>query len=298
MKNTTTIDPKNLTTAQVHKILLTAVAPRPIAFASTIDADGNVNLSPFSFFNVFSANPPILIFSPARRVRDNTTKHTLENVKKVKEVVINIVNYPIVEQMSLASTEYGKGENEFVKAGFTEVPSLKVKPPRVAESPVSFECEVQDIIELGDEGGAGNLVISKVVQIHINNDYLDANGDLDTKKLDLVARLGGSWYARITEDSLFEIPKPIATKGIGVDQLPTHIFETEILSNNNIGRLGNVEKIPLDEELITYRLTSEIREVLEEKDKSQQLIVLHKLVKNQLEKGRMEDAIKSLFSIR
>ena len=169
MKNTTTIDPKTLTTAQVHKILLTAVAPRPIAFASTIDAEGNVNLSPFSFFNVFSANPPILIFSPARRVRDNTTKHTLENVKEVKEVVINIVNYPIVEQMSLASTEYEKGENEFVKAGFTEVPSLKVKPPRVAESPVSFECEVQDIIALGNEGGAGNLIISKIVQIHIDN---------------------------------------------------------------------------------------------------------------------------------
>ena len=298
MKKTTSIDPKNLTTVEVHKILLTAVAPRPIAFASTIDANGNVNLSPFSFFNVFSANPPILIFSPARRVRDNTTKHTLENVKEVKEVVINIVNYPIVEQMSLASTEYEKGENEFVKAGFTEVTSLKVKPPRVAESPVSFECEVQDIIELGDEGGAGNLIISKVVQIHIDNKYLDAIGDLDTKKLDLVARLGGSWYSRVTEDSLFEIPKPIATKGIGVDQLPSHIFDTEILSNNNIGRLGNVEKIPSDEELTSFKSTSELALILEAGNRNLQLIALHKLVKKYLENDKMDVAIKTLFTIK
>lgn len=298
MKNTTSIDPTTLTTVQVHKILLTAVAPRPIAFASTIDADGNVNLSPFSFFNVFSANPPILIFSPARRVKDNTTKHTLENVKEVKEVVINIVNYPIVEQMSLASTEYEKGENEFVKAGFTEVPSLKVKPPRVAESPVSFECEVDEIIELGNEGGAGNLIISKVVQIHINNEYLDANGDLDTKKLDLVARLGGSWYSRVTEDSLFEIPKPIATKGIGVDQLPSHIFDTEILSNNNIGRLGNVERIPSDEEIEAFKSNLEINTVLKITDAKTRLLELHKLAKRHLENDEIILASKTIFSIK
>ncbi|MDC9721939.1 MAG: flavin reductase family protein [Urechidicola sp.] len=297
MKNTTSIDPKNLTTVEVHKILLTAVAPRPIAFASTIDADGNVNLSPFSFFNVFSANPPILIFSPARRVKDNTTKHTLENVKEVKEVVINIVNYPIVEQMSLSSTEYEKGENEFVKAGFTETPSLKVKPPRVAESPVSFECEVDDIIELGDEGGAGNLIISKVVQIHISNEYLDANGDLDTKKLDLVARLGGSWYSRVTEDSLFEIPKPIATKGIGVDQLPKHIFDTEILSNNNIGRLGNVEKIPSDEEIKAFKSSTEISTILNITDAKTRVLELHKLAKKHLESDEIILASKTIFSI-
>ncbi len=298
MKNTTSIDPKNLTTAEVHKILLTAVAPRPIAFASTIDVDGNVNLSPFSFFNVFSANPPILIFSPARRVKDNTTKHTLENVKEVKQVVINIVNYPIVEQMSLASTEYEKGENEFVKAGFTEVKSTKVKPPRVAESPVSFECEVDDIIELGQEGGAGNLIISRVVQIHINNDYLDANGDLDTKKLDLVARLGGSWYARITEDSLFEIPKPISTKGIGVDQLPKHIFDTEILSNNNIGRLGNVEKVPTEDELEKFKKTAEITSVLKLSEATAKTEAIHILAKEHLEKGEMELAILALFVLK
>ncbi|MFK5879100.1 MAG: flavin reductase family protein [Flavobacteriaceae bacterium] len=297
MKNTTSIDPATLTTVQVHKILLTAVAPRPIAFASTIDAEGNVNLSPFSFFNVFSANPPILIFSPARRVRDNTTKHTLENVKEVKEVVINIVNYPIVEQMSLASTEYEKGENEFVKAGFTEVPSLKVKPPRVAESPVSFECVVDDIIELGDEGGAGNLIISRVVQIHIDNKYLDENGDLDTKKLDLVARLGGSWYSRVTEDSLFEIPKPIATKGIGVDQLPKHIFETEVLSNNNIGRLGNVERIPSDEEIEAFKSNTEINTILQIKNTKTRLLELHKLAKKHLEKDAINLASKVIFSI-
>ncbi len=297
MKDTTSIDPTTLTTAQVHKILLTAVAPRPIAFASTIGANGNVNLSPFSFFNVFSANPPILIFSPARRVRDNTTKHTLENVKEVNEVVINIVNYPIVEQMSLASTEYEKGENEFVKAGFTEVPSLKIKPPRVAESPVSFECVVDDIIELGDEGGAGNLIISKVVQIHINNQYLDANGDLDTKKLDLVARLGGSWYSRVTEDSLFEIPKPIVTKGIGVDQLPKHIFETEVLSNNNIGRLGNVEKIPSKEEIDAFKSNSELNTILQMKNAKMRLLELHKLAKKHLENDAINLASKVIFSI-
>ena len=208
MNNIKSIDPAELETKEVHKILLSSIAPRPIAFASTIDAKGSVNLSPFSYFNVFSSNPPILIFSPSRRVRDNTTKHTLENAKETKEVVINIVNHSIVEQMSKSSREYDKGVNEFLETGLTQVPSLKVKPPRVLESPISFECKVDNIVSLGDSGGAGQLIIAKVVQIHINKDYLDSEGDIDSEKLDLVARMGGDWYTRVNKDSMFKIPKP------------------------------------------------------------------------------------------
>ena len=208
MNNIKSIDPAELETKEVHKILLSSIAPRPIAFASTIDAKGSVNLSPFSYFNVFSSNPPILIFSPSRRVRDNTTKHTLENAKETKEVVINIVNHSIVEQMSKSSREYDKGVNEFLETGLTQVPSLKVKPPRVLESPISFECNVNNIVSLGDSGGAGQLIIAKVVQIHINKDYLDSEGGIDSEKLDLVARMGGDWYTRVNKDSMFKIPKP------------------------------------------------------------------------------------------
>ncbi|WP_111708242.1 flavin reductase family protein [Lutibacter citreus] len=297
MKQVTSIDPNSISTKELHNILLTAVAPRPIAFASTINLKGDVNLSPFSFFNVFSSNPPTLIFSPARRVRDNTTKHTLQNVKEVKEVVINIVNFPIVEQMSLTSTEYEKGVNEFQKAGFAEGNSIKVKPPRVLESPVSFECTVENIIPLGNEGGAGNLVICKVVYIHINNEYLDKNNNLDTKKLDLVARLGGSWYTRITEDSLFEIPKPITSKGIGVDNLPKHIFKTNILSGNNIGRLGNYEKIPSSNEINEIKSLPKIEEVLSIKDGQLKIEKIHKIVKLNLDKENLNLAVKVLFCL-
>ena len=208
MKNIKSIDPINLETKELHKILLSSIAPRPIAFASTIDSNGNVNLSPFSYFNVFSSNPPILIFSPSRRVRDNTTKHTLENAMETKEVVINVVNFPIVEQMSKSSIEYEKGVNEFIETGLTQVKSLLVKPPRVLESPISFECKVQDIVSLGDSGGAGQLIIAKVIQIHIDKKFTDKNGDIDNEKLDLVARMGGDWYTRATKESMFKIPKP------------------------------------------------------------------------------------------
>ena len=208
MKNIKSIDPISLETKELHKILLSSIAPRPIAFASTIDSNGNVNLSPFSYFNVFSSNPPILIFSPSRRVRDNTTKHTLENAMETKEVVINVVNFPIVEQMSKSSVEYEKGVNEFIETGLTQVKSLLVKPPRVLESPISFECKVQDIISLGESGGAGQLIIAKVVQIHIDKKFIDKNGDIDSEKLDLVARMGGDWYTRATKESMFKIPKP------------------------------------------------------------------------------------------
>lgn len=245
---TKTIDPNSITQPELHSYLLSAVAPRPICFASTIDKNGKVNLSPFSFFNVFSSNPPLMIFSPARSGRDNSLKHSHQNVKEVPEVVINIVNYPIVEQMSLTSTAYEKGVNEFEKAGFTQVPSTKVKPPRVGEAPVSFECTVTDVIELADSPGAGNLIMAKVELIHINEKYL-TNGTLDTQKLDLVGRMGGSWYTRSSGDSLFEIPKPIRTKGIGVDALPKEIRESKILTGNNLGRLGNVEQLPTDTEI-------------------------------------------------
>ena len=208
MKNIKSIDPINLEIKELHKILLSSIAPRPIAFASTVDSNGNVNLSPFSYFNVFSSNPPILIFSPSRRVRDNTTKHTLENAIETKEVVINVVNFPIVEQMSKSSIEYEKGVNEFIETGLTQVESLLVKPPRVLESPISFECKVQDIVSLGESGGAGQLIIAKVVQIHIDKKFLDKNGDIISEKLDLVARMGGDWYTRATKESMFKIPKP------------------------------------------------------------------------------------------
>ena len=240
------IDPKEISTGKLHGYLLGAIAPRPIAFASTIDEDGNPNLSPFSFFNVFGSNPPTLIFSPARRVRDNTIKHTLENALATKEVVINVVNYDIVQQMSLSSTEYAKGVNEFEKAGFTMLKSDKIKPFRVAESPVQFECKVKDVIFTGDEGGAGNLIICEVVKMHISDAVLDENGAIDQHKIDLVARAGGSYYTR-ARDGFFEIDKPISTLGIGVDQIPAEIRNSTILTGNNLGMLGNVEQLPSDE---------------------------------------------------
>jgi|TARA_Y100000385_G_scaffold291410_2_gene369234 flavin reductase (DIM6/NTAB) family NADH-FMN oxidoreductase RutF len=208
MSSIKTFDPELLETRILHKILLTSIAPRPIAFASTIDAKGNINLSPFSYFNVFSSNPPILIFSPSRRVRDNSTKHTLENAIETKEVVINMVDYSLVEQMSQSSQDYDKSINEFIETGLTEVPSIKVKPPRVLESPISFECIVDNIISLGDQGGAGQLVIAKVVHIHVKSELLDPDDQIDPAKLDLVARLGGEWYTRVTKDSMFKITKP------------------------------------------------------------------------------------------
>lgn len=241
-----TIDPKEISTGKLHGYLLGAIAPRPIAFASTIDAEGNPNLSPFSFFNVFGSNPPILIFSPARRVRDNTTKHTLENALATKEVVINIVNYAIVQQMSLSSSEYPEGVNEFEKAGFTMLKSDLIKPFRVAESPVQFECKVNDVVFTGDKGGAGNLVICEVVKIHIHEDVLDENGAIDQHKIDLVARAGGNYYSR-ARDGFFEIPKPISTLGIGVDQIPVEIRNSNVLTGNNLGMLGNVEQLPTQE---------------------------------------------------
>ena len=247
---------------------------------------------------MFSANPPVLIFSPSRRVRDNSTKDTLENIKKVKEVVVNIVNFSIVEPVSLASTEYDSDVDEFKKSGLTPVKSKKITPPRVKESPISFECIVDKIIELGKDGGAGNLIISKIVYIHINNRYLDDDGSLDTKKLDLVGRMGASWYTRVIEESLFEIPKPIHRKGIGVDQLPDHLHSTDILTINNLARLGNIEKIPTQQEIKEYHLgDKDISQIMSISDKNQQMQEIHRLAKKQIIEANLDLAIKTVFSI-
>lgn len=280
------VDPKEISVAKMHGYLLGAVSPRPIAFASTIDNEGNVNLSPFSFFNCFGANPPILVFSPARRGRDNTTKHTYENVLEVNEVVINIVNYAMVEQMSLASTEYPKGVNEFEKAGFTAVQSEKIKPPRVKEAPVSFECKVIEVKPLGDQGGAGNLVICEVLLAHINEDILDENGTIDPFKIDTVARMGGNWYCRANGDALFEIAKPLTTLGIGVDTIPEEIRNSEILTGNDLGKLGNIETLPSKEEIAEFSKELNINNREE----------AHQIAKNYLAEGEVENAWKVLLS--
>lgn len=246
-----TIDPKSIETAKLQGYLQSSVGPRPIAFASTIDDKGNPNLSPFSFFNVFSANPPILIFSPARRVRDNSIKHTLINAEATREVVINVVNYDIVQQTSLASTEYADGVNEFVKSGLTPIASEVVKPFRVKESPVQFECKVTQIIPLGTEGGAGNLILCEVLRIHIDERILDENGAIDQYKIDLVSRLGGNWYSR-SNQGLFEVPKPLSTLGIGVDAIPDFIKESTVFDGNDLGMLGNIEALPTLEEVSIF----------------------------------------------
>lgn len=256
------IDPKEISTPKLHGLMLGTIGPRPIAFASTIDKEGNVNLSPFSFFNVFSANPPMLVFSPARRVRDNTQKHTLENVMETREVVISVVTHDIVEQMSLSSTEYGKGVNEFVKSGLTEVPSERIKPPRVGESPASYECVVRDIIHLGEEGGAGNLILCEVVLVHVDDAVLDEKGSPDPYRLDLVGRMGGDWYTRANGEALFTLPKPIREKGIGVDEIPQRIRESAVLTGNNLGRLGNIATLPTPEAVEEFAKTPEIEELL------------------------------------
>lgn len=246
-----TIDPKSIETAKLQGYLQSSVGPRPIAFASTMDAKGNLNLSPFSFFNVFSANPPILIFSPARRIRDNSIKHTLINAEATGEVVINVVNYNMVQQTSLASTEYADGVNEFIKSGLTPIPSEVVKPFRVKESPVQFECKVTQIIPLGAEGGAGNLVLCEVLRIHIDEAILDENGAIDQHKIDLVSRLGGNWYSR-SNLGLFEVPKPVSTLGIGVDAIPDFIKESPVFDGNDLGMLGNIEALPTTEEVSIF----------------------------------------------
>lgn len=294
-----TINPKEISVGEFHAYLLGAVTPRPIAFASTIDKQGNVNLSPFSFFNAFSANPPILVFSPARRVRNNTTKDTLDNVIEHPEVVINIVNYAMAEQTSLSSTEYEKGVNEFVKSGLTEVSSDVVKPPRVGESPVSFECKVNDVIPLGEEGGAGHLVICEILLAHFSEDILDESNKIDPYKLDVIARMGGNWYTRVNGDSLFEIPKPVGRKGIGVDNIDESIRFSNVLSGNDLGRLGNIEELPSIEAVLEFRSNPEIADIFQKylENKESLKIAIHKLAKQFLKEVDVEKAWLTLLQI-
>lgn len=286
------IDPKETPTPKLHQYLLGAVGPRPIAFASTVDIEGRPNLSPFSFFNVFSANPPVLIFSPARRGRDNTVKHTFNNARATMEVVINVVNYDMVHQVSLSSTEYEEGVNEFEKAGFSMLPSEEVKPFRVAESPVQFECKITEIVELGDQGGAGNLVICEVLKMHVKEEILDEKGYIDQHKIDLVARMGGNWYTRAIS-GMFEVPKPLQTLGIGVDAISEDIRNSEVLTGNDLGKLGNVEKLPSAEE---------IRSLVESDSKLEELIrgkedgKIHARAKEYLENNEPAEAWKILLA--
>jgi flavin reductase (DIM6/NTAB) family NADH-FMN oxidoreductase RutF len=272
---------------QFHGYLLGAVGPRPIAFASTIDKDGKPNLAPFSFFNVFSSNPPIAIFSPALSGRDGSRKHTLDNVKEVPEVVLNIVNYNMVQQMSLASSPYAKGVDEFEKAGFTKLASQGIKPFRVAEAPVTMECIVKEVIELGKGGGAGNLVVCEVQLIHIKEEVLDEHGKIDQQKIDLVARMGGNWYCRAHGDALFEIAKPITTLGIGVDLIPAEIKNSKILSANNLGQLGSVENLPTAEEIGAYKNSSHKKFTNPEE--------LHLYAKTLLDVNKVDEAWKVLL---
>lgn len=289
------IIPGEAKTAQLHGLLLGAVAPRPICFASTIDADGVPNLSPFSFFNVFGAKPPILIFSPARRVRDNSTKHTLENVYATKEVVINVVSYDIVQQMNLASCEYPKGINEFEKSGFTPIKSDIVKPFRVKESAVQMECKVLQVIETGNEGGAGNLVICEMVCMHVDDHVLDEHGKIDPHKIDLVARMGADYYCRASGEAVFEVNKPNLQLGIGVDALPEWIRNSHVLTGNNLGMLGNSASIPVvDEVLYDDRLSQVIKEYGEDHAARRQ--ALHIYAKELLDHGNIEKAWQVLLS--
>lgn len=283
------IDPKEIPIQKMVAYLQGAVSPRPIAFASTISKDG-VNLSPFSFFNMFSMNPPVLIFSPSRRVRDNTTKHTLQNVQEVPEVVINIVNYKMVEQASLASCDFPKDADEFVKAGFTALPSNRVKPPRVAESPFSFECKVNQIIPLGTEGGAGNLVVCEVLLLHIHDDVLDEQGKINPWKVDAVARMGGDYYCRAQGNAIFTVPKPNEKVGIGIDQLPEAIRNSMVLTGNDLGRLGNIEKLPDAESIRQFQQSEEWK-----KSNQKGVEHLHLLAKKYLHEGSVADALKTLL---
>lgn len=272
-----------------------AIAPRPVCFASTIDKEGNINLSPFSFFNLFSTTPPIVIFSPSRRVRDNTTKHTLQNVLEVPEVVINICDYDMVQQMSLASCEFPKGTNEFIKAGFTEEPSTLVKPPRVKESKVQMECKVIEVKALGEVGGSGNLVICEVLRMHVKEEILNADQTMiDQAKLHHIARLGGDWYCKVDETNLFRVEKPNVKLGIGIDVLPESIRNSKILTGNHLGQLGNVHEMPVIDPSFEDQHLKEIVQYFsnnpEEMDKE-----LHKYAKKLLDNGKVQEAWQVLL---
>ncbi|MFN0033092.1 MAG: flavin reductase family protein [Flavobacteriales bacterium] len=291
-----TIIPSETPLALLHQYLLGAVGPRPVALASTIDEQGRPNLAPFSFFNVFSVNPPVAIFSPARRGRDNTTKHTYENVIQVKECVINIVNYDMVHQTSLSSTEYPEGVNEFVKSGLTPVASIKVKPARVKESHIQMECTVREVISLGNNGGAGQLVVCEVVCMHIAEHVLDADGRIAPEKMDQVARMGGHWYTR-AKMGLFQLPQPTTNIGIGIDMIPADIRNSEVLSGNNLGLLGSIESLPDETAVNEYKLT-ELADIFIENEKDATLLqrILHQHARKLLEQGKLIEAWQTLLA--
>lgn len=290
--------PSELETPKVHGLLLSAVAPRPIAFVSTMDKDGNPNLAPFSFFNVFSANPPIAIFSPARRVRGNTTKHTLDNVVETMECVINVVNHSILHQMNLASCEYEDGVNEFEKSGLTAIESEAVKPFRVKESPAQFECKVREIIHLGEEGGAGNLVVAEVVRMHFHDEAFGEDGNLDPQKLDLVSRMGQNWYSRAHGDAVFEVPKPGRVVGIGVDAIPEVIRNSSVLTGNDLGQLGMAPEFPTEDEVLTYGDESKAKGLLSEYERNPAQVerLVHKEAQKLIAAGNVQEAWKLLLT--
>lgn len=287
---------KDLSAADVQNYLQHAIAPRPICFASTIDKEGNVNLSPFSFFNLFSSNPPILIFSPARRVRDNSTKHTLDNVEDVKEVVINIVDYDMVQQVSLSSCDYPKGTNEFLKAGFTEEKATMVKPPMVKESKIKLECRVNEIKPLGTEGGAGNLIICEVLCMHIDDQIIDENGKIDQTKLHHVARLGGDWYCKVDETNLFKVAKPNTQLGIGIDSLPTAVKNSKILTANNLAQLANVNELPLVDPAFNDDKLKNIIQYFSINPEDME-VELHNYAKQLLNQAKVEEAWQVLLAL-
>lgn len=291
-----TLELKNLKTAEKQNWLQHAIAPRPIAFASTIDKAGNVNLSPFSFFNMFSSNPPIIIFSPARRVRDNSTKHTLENIEEVPEVVINICDYEMVQQLSLASCEFPKGVDEFLKAGFTKQAAVHIKPPMVKEAKVKLECKVLEIKPLGSEGGAGNLVIAEVICMHVEENILNEDHSMiDQKKLHQVARLGGNWYSVVNENNLFQVPKPNTQLGIGVDALPEGIRNSTVLTGNNLGMLANVNELPfIDAAFENEKLKNIFQYYSLTPDEMEK--ELHLYAKELLDQGKVQEAWQVLLS--
>lgn len=285
-----TIDPKSIPVQKLQSYLQGSIAPRPIAFVSSVDSTGLVNLSPFSFFNMFSMNPPILIFSPSRRVRDNSTKHTLQNVLEVPEVVISIVSFEMVEKASLASCDFPKGVNEFKKAGFTEWPSVLVKPPRVAESPISFECKVNQVIPLGNEGGAGNLVLCEVQLMHLKDEIFDEDRRINPYKVDAVARMGNDYYCRAYGDSIFKVPKPNEKVGIGYDQIPIRIRNSKVLTGNDLGRLGNIEKLPDEQSVIEFKVGANWHLISNGGEEA-----IHQFAKQLLREGKVEDAWKALL---
>jgi len=289
------IDPKEVSLGRLQQYLTALIAPRPIAFASTIDKEGNNNLSPFSFFNIFSNNPPMVIFSPARRVRDNTTKHSYQNVLEVPEVVINMVNYEMVQQASLASTEYPKGVDEFLKSGFTAIDSVLVKPKRVKESPVQLECKVKNVFELGSEGGAGILVMAEIIMIHVSEGVMFGD-KISQDLLRLVGRLGESWYCKAFGDSLFEIEKPLTTLGIGVDQIPISIRNSKILTGNDLGQLGNIEKLPTKNDTLEFVEQNNINKLITA-GSLDKVEMIHKLAKKYLEMNKVKEAWMILLSV-